>query len=397
MFTPYRPHLAWLLLACGLPLAAIAITNLLVDPYGIYDWLPKTRLADYRNLDDLRIFYAEDVLRESPHTLLLGSSRTEVAMDPRLPAWGGNAYNIGIRGMVFEEMDAIVRYLLEESPPESIYLFVDFYMFNDLGRTRGKFFRSRFAPGLSTLDYYLFCLLSQPSLTASLNVLGNLAKGQRFATRIQGYKPRSREAAQGTRQLFAESIRYYLSSEEMYARFGGTRDNLRRLADLLATVRASGVKLTLAILPLHALQMETLRQAGLWKQIENWKRDLAAVLTAEAREAGVGPVVLWDFGAYRMPSTEPLPTVPGAYLRWFVDSAHPSPAFGALVAARIRENRLGDVPVAAAEPVGSTPGARVDAATVSRYLAGIRRDRESYLASHSPDVSWYHGIVAETQ
>src|SRR3954464_13853160 len=90
------------LLSCFAPLALIAAFNLLVDPYNIYR-IVRSPALDAAKLDCnfllSRVAKAEMLHNSDCEVLVLGSSRVELGIDPRCPAWGSdNVYNLGISG-----------------------------------------------------------------------------------------------------------------------------------------------------------------------------------------------------------------------------------------------------------------------------------------------------------
>jgi hypothetical protein len=97
-----RYLLFWALLT-GLIILAVAVFNLVVDPYGLF------RLVDRPGFNSIKpkagvhgaMAKAYQVLRMQPRGLILGNSRSEVGLDPEYWAWPQNArpvFNLALPG-----------------------------------------------------------------------------------------------------------------------------------------------------------------------------------------------------------------------------------------------------------------------------------------------------------
>jgi hypothetical protein len=126
----------------------------------------------------------------------------------------------------------------------------------------------------------------------------------------------------------------------------------------------------LYINPAHAsLDGEGLRAAGLWEEMETWKRRV----THMAQEHGVP---LWDFSGYNSVTTEPVVTP----MHYYWDSSHFTEEVGGWILDRIM----------GATGTGQIPtdfGVRLTDEDVEAYLAAVRVNRESYVRAHPQEAA----------
>ena len=79
-----RRHLLTVLVATVVLLAAVALFNMLVDPYRMYSDTRAKRPYTQQQANVLKGYWLG---RNTFNTLLLGNSRVEIGFDPEDPAW----------------------------------------------------------------------------------------------------------------------------------------------------------------------------------------------------------------------------------------------------------------------------------------------------------------------
>jgi hypothetical protein len=136
--------------------------------------------------------------------------------------------------------------------------------------------------------------------------------------------------------------------------------------------QAEGIRLVVVIYPYHARLLEIVKDAGLWPEFEDWKRELTAILEQEG-----GEYPLWDFSGYNSFTTE---AVPGAKekskeTRWYWEAGHFKKELGDLVLARI-------FGFPSAEPGVEHFGAILATANIEGHLAAIREQGAGYRSAH---------------
>ena len=294
---------------------------------------------------------------------VLGTSRAGALFSPEHPFFRSErVYNAALMQSSMVEIAHVFDYAARHQDLDTVLIGLDFAAFNARRRTSGDFSESGFAghspwwllakslPSGQTLELSFHTLainlgLESPSDEASVmaEILGEYANDARVAFRF--------------------SIRYFLRRPDLYGCYLYDRERVEILGRIVRAARAGGARVVLLISPVHALQLETMRAVDLFEAFEQWKRDLTAVVGAEAP--------LWDFSGYNAFTTEPLPEEKGP-MRWYTESSHYRPELGQVVLDRL------------AEPDGgpSDFGTRLTRANVESHLESTRTARERYAADH---------------
>jgi hypothetical protein len=376
-----------------LGLGALSGFNVVVNPFGAYRTGVWEGLGAYKTYDFRRLYVAE-LLRQNPcEVVFIGSSRTYIGVDPRWPEWGtAQAWNVGVPSAMMNEIGPIGRYALKHTAARRIYLFADFFAFNDSVASLKDFDRSRFSPKFSPAAYHLRNLITIDSTEQSLEVIRAWRAGKPASGHVNGFRLRTFPTRyDNQRSAIQRSLNYYLKSPSAFPTFKSYRGSMAHLAELARGCRAKGVELTVVVLPVHVLHLEAIRGAGLWEVFEQWERDLAATLADEGKAAGRAPFVLWDFTSYRGAPAEAVPARVGdaPAMAYFRDEAHALPGLVQLVARRVTGQE-------AVDPAdGGELGVLLTPENVEAHLAGIARDREAFARARKADVRWVANLAAQ--
>jgi hypothetical protein len=150
---------------------------------------------------------------------------------------------------------------------------------------------------------------------------------------------------------------------------------------VLATCREENIGLTLAINPVHALDLELVRAAGGWERFEQWKRETVRIIAEEQME---GRAVLWDFSGYSGPTMEEVPPAGDGTTRmkYYFENSHYTPELGRLMLDRMFSGR-------------NDFGVIVARSNIEGHLENVRQAREHYAQSHPTDVSWVQRVAKQ--
>ena len=377
-----RRYLVLLALAAGLPLLAAAVLNVAVDPFFVFHADPEGPLAAHKVQIHSRTGKTELLRRIPTDTLLLGTSRTEVGIDPESAAFAdAQVFNGALQGATFYEVRRMFEYGVARANVRRVLLFVDFLQFSPRQHGTNDFEKSRLNPHWRPTEYYLEHLLSWRATKASLYALRACVR-----EKPAPYTLRGRRWGLGgdkdlppTREMVGNIIAEYLSMPEFCGAFAYSRDALALLRAVVRHAEANGIELIVAIPPVHAVQLEMLRIAGLWKPFEQWKRDLVKLLAEETDSR----VPLWDFSGYQACNTEAIPpagVVDG--MRWYVESSH----FKA---------ELGDRVLAHMLTASSGFGDLLTPVNIGQHLAQTRAAQAEYHRDRVDDVQWVEEIAAQ--
>lgn len=390
----YRRYAASLLGLAVVLVLAVAACNAVVDPLsllGLADIAGVNRVKTEIGSNGGRRGKAAAIASGRFDTLLLGTSRMEVGIDPAYAAFGGrNAYNAGLSGTNMYEIYEVFQFARRTMHPRAVVLGLDFLAFSAARQTAGDFDLSAFA-GPAVLPRYLF---SQDTLRLSWRTLESNRRGRQPTYDARG-SSRYFESQEPVdhRRLFVSILRdNFFVNPETYAGFRYASDRVDLLGKLVEDCLADGIGIYLYISPVHARQLEALRAMDLYESFERWKRDLLeTVANAAGRAEGGKAPTLWDFSGYSTLTTEPVPG-PGqrdVKMRWYWESSHFKKALGNLVLDRLL-GHAGEVPVPA------DFGVALQAEGLDAHLAAIRSAGERYRAAFPGEVAEVAQLARQT-
>lgn len=383
----------------GLLLAALAVAtaavNVTVDPFNTFAVVSPDGLFPHRDQKS-RTSKAERLAAEPWELVIIGSSRAQMALDPKESAWGSSHnYNAALAGAGQHESNLVAEFALACGSPSTLVMCVDMLGFAAARTAQSDFDASRFNPELDRFDYVVGLALGGNSLEKSSRTL-RTAAGLREANeyRTDGFRPPPEDDPPDRRALFELTLRGFLVDRMTYVDYRYDAARAEHLGRIAAECRREGVELVLVILPVHALQLEMIRALGQWEAFEEVKRGLvAAAASANALDGPepLGPpVALWDFTGHTGRVTEAVPAAGDtAGMEWFYESSHSTPALGREVIKRIRAHPDADPDF----------GVRLTAETLDAHLERLRRERDTYPERAPEDAGWleelYHATAGQ--
>ena len=362
----------------GAALAAVAGFNLLVDPSGVFPRVHLQTFASLRGTIFNRVARAELVRRGDWDMVILGTSRAKAGLPASHPAFATNhVCNLSVDGARMSEAAAMFDYARARNPLRRVVLCLDFVLSrdatHDLLIDPSDFAESRFNPKLSLFDYHCKHLLGREATDGSFEfVRDHLRKKLPPEGERDGFHVRALRLGTSQRALFEKSFRALAYG---YAAQRTSTAEMAAFRGLVASCRENNIELTLAINPVHALDLELLRAGGNWEQFEQWKRDVARIV---AEEWPTARVPVWDFSGYGPATTEEVPAAGDttARMKYYFENSHYTPALGAVMLDRM---------------LGQTPGefgVLISPANIEAHLQKIREQRETYAGAHAAEVQW---------
>lgn len=339
-------------------MAAAVGSNWLVDPYGMF---ATPRIAGFNALKPAagthsRIAKAYQVEALRPVTVILGNSRPEMGIDPALGCWREDerpVYNLGLPGAGIDMQVAYLRHAVADGRVAQVLIALDFADFlidtSAPAPTPGAVppgYAGHLATAppmerrLARFEDRFRALVSLDALVDSIGSVLAQSNPDSATLRADGFNP-ARDylpiiRAEGQQVLFEQK---QASIEAAFARPGQgllrvadhRNPGLDNLAGLLAELSERGIATTLFINPYHVDYLRALREAGLWSDMDRWKRALAALADSTPG------AVLWDFTTLAALATEAKPAAGDRRTRlaWFWEPSHHTAALGALMLDRM--------------------------------------------------------------
>ncbi len=333
-----RRFCARFVVALGLLAAVVTGFDALMDPYMVFGTPPIAHLNVIKPASEDRPWLVKPYLfrRIMPQTLILGSSKVAVGLDPAspmLPADAGRVFNLGVLGASPAQICTMFEEAAAAAPIRRVLVVLDLIEFMRVPDTVGAKETAgeppfRFLPdGPRRREELLSALLSRDALRDAILTLAT--QGRTYPTGLtadglllDGNFRRAADA-EGPAALFdhkrASSLRAFRKMRDRLAAAPATPiPDIDGLHQMIALSRARHIALDIAIAPAHAETLRIIALAGLWPRYEAAKRSIAATIAAEADAS----VPLWDFMGFDPFSTEPAGGRSGAEGEWFWEPSH---------------------------------------------------------------------------
>ena len=387
--TPGRFCLIWLG-ALVLTLAAVAGFDAAIDPYDV---LGMPRLAGFNALKPEAAPHemmakTYQVARIRPVTVLLGTSRVDLGLDPRSPLWPRSmrpVYNFGVDGAAEPTVLADLRKAAATGRLRHAYVLLDFEDFlwpaGYEADATAHYRHTRdgrailVGPWQRLHDMALSTLTLAAFEDSVATLLGQYENPPPITLTRHGFTTdadfRSEAQAAGPYDLFAQKAGFAMQQALRGARSLANRHGaLPQIGDVRAMIafcRRHDITLTLIVPPFHVGLLEIFRKAGLWPDFLQWQRDLVALLP---RDGGTS-VTLWNFSGANRYTTDPVPRRPGDVgetVRWYWEFTHFKPALGERMLARM----LG-------RPSDGRFGTMLTRDNAAAFLAGLETETRPYV------------------
>jgi hypothetical protein len=357
----YRQFFFMLLGLTAINSLGIAALNSFVDPYNVVGSPALTKINDPKpnSSKDTRRFKAINISRIRPKAIFLGTSRTDIGLDPNHPALAPHqpAYNLAIpAGDMYEAMRYFQYALANQPELEQVVIGLDLVAFEDyahLGQyspeQEQRWATTRYVEHLPSL------LFSTDTFSSSIHtVLYNLRSIPANEHYLENGKLiRHNPSHLSTLEIFESHLKtaYF---NNWYKDYRTAPKQLEAFRTIVDTCRERGIDLKVFISPAHVTQWEAIRAANLWTAFEDWKREIVKIT----------PV--WDFSGYNSITSEPL----SEQMQNYLESSHYVEAIGDLVLNRLFNHQ--------AEVVPQDFGVWLTPDTVEPHLAKIRAERAAW-------------------
>jgi len=394
----------------------VAAANVAIDPYMLFD---RPRVAGFNAIKPAvetreAMMKTHQATRVTPKTVILGSSRSDIGLNPASAAWPAvmqPVYNLSTVGADLATNLVFLQRLLGHgrAHPQTVVVGLDFESFL-LEPTKPAVPGPAASPETASIADrasrardYLASTLTLDALEDSVSTLWTNRRGlmtldmQADGRLTEGHLRRW-TAADGVALLFEQknrlTVRRYKQPRHVLSHDPAVpvRD-FAGLDALVALARARNIELVLLVQPAHASRLEMMDALGYWPDYELWKRELAR-WGGRMRDGGTR-VTVWDFGGYESTTTEAVPEVGDKQtrLKWFWDPVHYSTSLGdLLVSTMTLKANVG----ASAAAVGTAPYASLQPLSpdnVQARLMQVRLDRERFRAAHATQVAAWRAMA----
>lgn len=315
--------------------------------------------------------------RSGARTVFLGTSRVAWGLNGsygEFPGTFGKSFNFGLIGVSIQDVAALATQIMNQQSAELLILGIDYGMFHSdhqgLSVTIPERDKAR-----DRLSFFTHTALSREVLRQTLHVG---CGAYEFDPGTGTIWPRISNAEAYNKRLHLEFDGWlirYASCFGTNCRKTGYQKSLDALRGLVSLAAQSQTKLMVFINPLPALHLELIHQTDAAGRFEQWKRDVAMIVTAD--DGGfVAPVR--DFAVFAAETSDNLPLPPGSTDRvpGFMDFDHYSRGLGQIV-----QNNL------VSSSSDNFFGAALRVETIESHLKMDRAARALWEAMHPHEIS----------
>ncbi|WP_066055723.1 hypothetical protein [Robertmurraya korlensis] len=361
----YKKWFKALIIYTSLLLFSIFCFNYFVNPYNIF-YVRKIHNFNEKKIENKEYLQkARDIVVLKPDVILLGTSRTQIGLDPNYyyKKTGDTAYNLGLSGANMYEQRLYFDYSLLVNPNlEKVIIGLDFEAFNEYRPNTATFTEDRLNSKLFKINDLLINLLTYQATRDSFKVISDNFYNESMYTFNTILKNGSHneeailsqhiELLDSGKNRFYDHLKEHLQSETVLKKYKLSRNRLNDLHYIINTSRSHNIELIIFIHPIHAIQLEGILKAGLWDEFEKWKNEVVELT----------PV--WDFTGYNFITT----SSPNNF-NIYLDQSHYRKKVGNLIFDKILSYN---------ENYSTEFGVILTNKNISSYLKTIRIDRNNW-------------------
>ncbi|MGB6220484.1 hypothetical protein [Haloferula sp.] len=321
-------------------------------------------------------------------TVLLGSSRVDIAFDPLLPEWDGKRVaNLALRGGTLNEHLAMLEYASENEQLELAIIGVDLTdLTNPVTIPPGAGFEE--SPLSDTGDAFekeLRYRCGYSFFEMSVKTLN-----YKIRDRLSAYTPEGHWLRQLDKRPLRAVLQYvsfmwsdrYITQRKKSIEINPAK--VEALRSIIQLCQKKNIRLILCIPPNHAAFLSVFRLKHDPDPGFRIDREVICQVVAEENAKGSGaPVELWDFNDFHPYNCEALPPIddPRKPSEYWADGTHALPSLGKIMLARMLDWPLED-------PAHASYGRKLESGDVEARLDEITAGYERYQNDHPDDHQW---------
>ena len=406
---PARFVTVLLVLIAALLLSA-GLVNVLVDPYDIFG-MPRIKGFNAKkpaadtHTPMVKAFQME---RAAPRTVLFGTSRVDIGLDPDHPAWPQTAkpvYNYGYPGVSLEVILQQLPHAARAGPLRLAVVALEFHDFlspqlsqanepNEIER-RLKFLSGTESDAARNMQRLSDATSATLTLRAVIDSLDTVLRQRGTSGGDVNEQGLTSEASftrfartDGYNDLFTQTDLSIAKARDYAAhRLSGTSPTefaeLVYVRSIVEFCRDRNIEVYLFIPPYHADYLEIAGAVGLWDRFEGFKIALVNLVEEYQGKKNSVPIALWDFASYDGYTTEVVPAKGDLQtpLKWFWEPAHFKKALGDIMLSRMQGSDEYEF------------GVRLSSTSISARLADGRARRAAYRAANPGEVQRVAALI----
>lgn len=346
--------------------------NIIVDPYWFFNLI---NIKGFNSIKpqlthQVRLVKSHQICRQQPTNIIMGSSRAEVAFDPNSPTWHyfpGVTYNMGMNSLGIDELYKSIQHSYYASNNLNLIIIaLDFFMFNAyresviyttevLNFDEHRLLHSKSDSCLKSFVHDFSFFLGWKAALASwatifekntvdenkrdLNLLNGLRDPMRNSLKIVSAENGHRFIFDRLERDFVDRI-WRAGPEKRYSFTLKDNNTLDTFRKIISFAHENNLDLRLLIGPEHARMLLAMKEAHLWIQFEDWKREMVRIINEEAKNYNKPPFDLWDFSGFNSVTIESIPAGgdKSTHMAWYWEGSHYKQQTGEVILKKVLDS-----------------------------------------------------------
>lgn len=297
----------------------VCAINYVVDPYGIYN----TNFFKNKPFShtQMRIVKASKTAEIKPSSIILGTSRAEIAINPNHNYFIQPAYNLAVTGSTLYESKLFLQNAIKTGKLKQVLLVADWRMFNeekmrkvpDVDNYFNPFFKYAYLLNFKTLKNSYATFKNKDGRDQ------HYSNGQMDNYFLTEYI----HLSGGHLKVMNNDEKTYYSNFTKNNTYKDTKkSSFDDFKDILKMCYENNIKLDIVFGPSHIRQWESFDYHLGINNFYDWKKSVVKVVDDESKKYKKAPFRVVDFSIYHSLTAEVVPTDPLAKMEYHFEGSH---------------------------------------------------------------------------
>ncbi|MGJ0290787.1 hypothetical protein NG749_10625 [Aliarcobacter cryaerophilus] len=344
---------------------SVCLINYIVDPYNLY----KTNLFKNKpkEFEYMRLIKAINIEKIKPISIVLGTSRAEMAIDPEHEYFIKPSYNLANAGSTMYETKYYLKEAILQGKLKKVLLVADWRMFNDVSMKKVIDFETYFE-NRNIYKYLLNYKVFQDSLFTikNKNIVSLYNNNGQMKEDYLNKIVLSNGGHYKT--MIKEEKNYYkeLSDNNLYK--DTQKSSLLDFIEILELCYKNDIELDIVFGPSHIRQWEAFDYYKDYEILLTWKKDLVEIVQKVANKFNNIPFRIVDFAVYNEYTSEKIPTEENQSMVYHYEGSHYKPKLGEML---LKSLSSGDY--------HNNFGVELNNNNIDSHLQKLREDRNKFI------------------
>ena len=344
---------------------SVCLINYIVDPYNLY----KTNLFKNKpkEFEYMRLIKAINIEKIKPSSIVLGTSRAEMAIDPDHEYFIKPSYNLANAGSTMYETKYYLKEAILQGKLKKVLLVADWRMFNDVNMKQVADFETYF----ENRNIYKY-LLNYKVFKDSLFTIKNKNIVSLYNNNGQMKEDYLNKIVLSNgghyKTMIKEEKNYYkeLSDNNLYK--DTQKSSLLDFIEILELCYKNDIELDIVFGPSHIRQWEAFDYYKDYETLLTWKKDLVEIVQKVANKFNKIPFRIVDFAVYNEYTSEKIPTEENQSMVYHYEGSHYKPKLGEML---LKSLSSGDY--------HNNFGVELNNNNIDSHLQKLREDRNKFI------------------